>query len=98
MISEDLVRFSTRTKEEIIDRTKSSMTFEVLNQLLKLKLVSAKDLSLFIGRWKTVVRETKGVVYPNPTSYKSYILDNIYSNEYRETDWASHNISLLEQE
>ena len=29
MISEDLVRFSTRTKEEIIDRTKSSMTFEV---------------------------------------------------------------------
>lgn len=98
MMSEDLIRFSFRTKEEIIDRTKSSMTFEVLNQLLRLNLLSAKDLSLFIGRWKTVVRETRGVIYPNPSSYKSYILDNIYSNEYRETDWASHNISLLKQE
>lgn len=95
MISEDLIRFSARSKEEIIERTKSSMTFEVLNQLLKLNLLSAKDLSLFIGRWKTVIRETRGVIYPNPSSYKSYILDNIYSNEYRETDWASHNISLL---
>lgn len=98
MISEDLIRFSARSKEEIISRTKSSMTFEVLNELLKLNLLSAKDLSLFIGRWKTVIRETRGVIYPNPSSYKSYILDNIYSNEYRETDWASHNISLLKQE
>ena len=95
MVSEDVIRLSSYPAKTLYNRTKSHMTFDVLNKLLKINMLSKNNLTLFIGRWKTTVMENQGASYSESSPLKMFPLGDIYSNKYKEVDWASHNINLL---
>lgn len=95
MVSEDVINLSSYPAKTLYSRAKSHMTFEALNRLLKINMLSKNNLTLFIGRWKTTVLENQGSAYSENSPVKMFPLDDIYTNKYKEVDWASHNINLL---